>query len=152
MKTAEDILRAKKRELITTPPTTTVLEALTRMRENRIGAILIEENGDIVGIWTERDLMANVIQPGFDATTVTVGERMSADLQSSRWSDSVYKLMDKFLGLRLRHLLIEKGGKYIGLLSSGDVMRAALREKNRELAALNATAGWDYYEEWKHTE
>lgn len=56
--------------------------------------------------------------------------------------------MDKFLGLRLRHLLIDKNGESIGLLSVVDVMRSALQEKTLELEELHTVATWEYYEEW----
>ena len=52
-------------------------------------------------------------------------------------------------GLRIRHLLVEKEGRPIGLLSAGDVMKATLEMKNRELKALNAMVSWDYYEDWR---
>jgi len=58
-------------------------------------------------------------------------------------------LMDQFLGRHLRHLLIKKGGKFIGVLSIGDVMRATLSAKDNELKQLNAMVSWDYYENWK---
>ena len=58
-------------------------------------------------------------------------------------------LKDKFLGLKLRHLLIEKEGKYIGLLSIGDVIKASIQEKDQELKNLNAMVSWEYYENWR---
>ena len=57
--------------------------------------------------------------------------------------------MDKFLGLRVNHVLIERKGKYIGLLSVGDVMKAVIQEKTEELHELNSFMSWEYYEEWK---
>jgi|TARA_B100000809_G_C15051966_1_gene499238 signal-transduction protein with cAMP-binding, CBS, and nucleotidyltransferase domain len=57
--------------------------------------------------------------------------------------------MDKFFGLRLRHLLIEQDGEFIGLLSIGDVVRSALRQRTRELEELQQVANWEYYAEWK---
>ena len=57
--------------------------------------------------------------------------------------------MDKFLGLRLRHLPVEKEGEFIGLLSVGDVLKASLHEKTEELEKLNGMVSWDYYEEWR---
>ena len=57
--------------------------------------------------------------------------------------------MDKFLGRRIRHLLIEENGKYIGMLSGGDVMKCVIHEKDAELKQLNSMVSWDYYEDWK---
>ncbi len=149
MKTAEDIIRTKNRPLVSTPAKTPLLDVIRLMNEQKIGSILVEDNDTIVGIWTERDLLEDVLKPGFAIDRATVGECMSTQLCTSPATDSVYKLMDAFLGLRLRHILIEKEGKYVGILSSGDVMKAALLQKNHELAELNASTSWDYYEEWK---
>jgi hypothetical protein len=47
------------------------------------------------------------------------------------------------------HLLIEQDGEFIGLLSIGDVVRSALRQRTRELEELQQVANWEYYAEWK---
>ena len=75
---------------------------------------------------------------------------MSTPLITCEWNESVYNLMDKFLGCRVRHLPVNKNGTIIGMLSAGDVMKACIREKDQELAQAHATLSWDYYEEWKH--
>jgi hypothetical protein len=54
-----------------------------------------------------------------------------------------------FLGLFVRHLLIEKDDAYIGLLSIGDVLRASLLKKDQQFKDLNAFVSWEYYENWK---
>ena len=68
MKTAEDILANKKRHLITTASNKTIHEALEVMNAHKVGAILLTEAEEhkIVGIWTERDLMRNVMIEGFN--------------------------------------------------------------------------------------
>lgn len=149
MNTAENLVRDKNRDIISVPPNTTIHDALKIMTGNRIGAMLIKNEGRIVGIWTERDLMRNVMVEGFDPKTALIGDYMVTGLQSSPHTDSVYNLMDKFLGLRLRHLLVEKDGAYIGLLSIGDVIKACLLERTSELKELNSMLSWKYYEEWK---
>jgi signal-transduction protein with cAMP-binding, CBS, and nucleotidyltransferase domain len=149
MRTAEEILMNKGMDLVYVDHNTLICDALQVMNENHIGSILVKKDDEIVGIWTERDLMRNCLGEGFDPKKNTVGEFMSTNLQSAKNGANVYELMDKFLGKRLRHLLIEKEGKYIGILSSGDVMRATMFEKGEELKRLNAMVSWDYYENWK---
>ncbi|UCH92502.1 MAG: CBS domain-containing protein [Candidatus Aminicenantes bacterium] len=149
MRTAEEILKHKGIDMISVDHDTPVCEALEVMNEKRIGAILVKQNDDIVGIWTERDLMKDCLGEGFDPKKGKVRDFMSANLQTAKHDANVYELMDKFLGKRMRHLLVEKDGKYIGILSSGDVMRATLSEKDDELKRLNAMVSWDYYENWK---
>lgn len=148
MKTAEEILHKKGNEMFSVPHDTTICAALKVMREKRIGAILVTRDENIIGIWTERDLMINCLKDGFNTKKELVGDHMSPDLQTAKYNESIFGLMDKFLGKRMRHLLIEKGGKFIGILSSGDVIRATLSAKDEELKRLNAIASWEYYEHW----
>jgi len=149
MQTADEILKDKHNVIISVPSETTVLDALKVMNEKKIGAILATEGKKIVGIWTERDLMQDITEEGFDPRRVRIREVMTRELISAPHSDPVYRLLDKFLGLRLRHLLIEKEGEYIGLLSWGDVIKAYLNEKQHELRELNAMVSWEYYENWR---
>ena len=149
METAKDMLGGKPQELITVPLGSTVFDTLKTMNAHRVGAILITRDEQVVGIWTERDLMRNILDVGFDPKKTLIEAYMTQNLIFAPHTDTVYNLMDKFLGLRVRHLLIEKDGKTIGMLSSGDVMKASIQEKDGELKQLNSMVGWDYYENWK---
>jgi CBS domain-containing protein len=149
MKNAEDILNEKGSDIIYADEGITILEALKIMTEKSIGGILVKRDDKIVGIWTERDLMRNTLVEGFDPKTARLGDYMVTDLRFASAKDSVYLLMDKFLGLRIRHLLIEKDGKFIGVLSPGDAIKTILHEKTKELMALNAEHCWEYYEDWQ---
>ena len=149
MKTADDILKEKGTDLICVDENATIADALSVMIENKIGSILVKREGKIVGIWTERDLLRNTLENGFDHKTAIVKDYMSTDLISASAQDSVYLLMDKFLGLRLRHLLIcHEEDSYTGMLSTGDIIKAALNEKSTELKELNKILSWEYYENW----
>jgi signal-transduction protein with cAMP-binding, CBS, and nucleotidyltransferase domain len=149
MRTAEQILEEKGGEMIWVAADSTVEEALKIMVEKNIGAILVKEGEEIVGIWTEHELLSDILTEGFDPKTARIRDFMTTDLQSAPHNATVYQLMDKFLGMRLRHLLIIKEGKYIGLISSGDVTKASLTEKTAELEKLNAMVSWEYYEDWR---
>jgi len=92
--------------------------------------------------------MRNMKIEGFDPEKALIRDYMTKNLISAPVTDTVYNLMDKFLGKRLRHLLIEKDGHYIGILSIGDVIKVTLREKTEELNELKAMVSWDYYEDW----
>ncbi len=151
MTTAEEMVTDKGGDIICVPPSTTIRDALAVMVESRVGAVLVKEKEEIVGIWTERDLMRNTLIDGFDPATARIVDFMVAPIRSAPHTDTVYNLMDKFLGLRLRHLPIERNGHYIGMVSVGDVIKACLREKTRELESLNAVVSWDYYEDWHFT-
>lgn len=148
-RTARDILKEKGGHLVTINADATVFQAVTVMTQNRVGAIVVVEEEKIVGIWTERDLMFRVLEEGFDAKTARLNENMSINLITANVDEPAFKLYDKFLGRRIRHLLIEDGGDIIGLLSVGDVMKASLLEKSEEVNELNHMVSLEYYENWK---
>jgi signal-transduction protein with cAMP-binding, CBS, and nucleotidyltransferase domain len=149
MKTAEDILKSKGGKIISVSADATIRKALDKMLSNNIGSIFIKEKNKIVGVWTERDLVHNVLCPGFSPQESRISDYMTTDLYDAPYTDSIYSLLDKFLGKRLRHLLIKKNDDYIGVLSTGDVMKASLNLKSGELQELNAIVSWEYYENWR---
>jgi len=149
MKTAADIVKGKGSGIVSVAPDETIHEALQVMVENKIGAVLVEKDDKIVGIWTERDLTRNTIEDGFDPGKALVGDHMVANIHSAAHDQTLYQLMDHFLGLRFRHMPVMQDGKCIGILSVGDVMKAVLGEKDQELKELNALVSWDYYENWR---
>ena len=149
MKTAEDIVNDKKREIICIPHDHTIYQAAQKMVENKIGVILVTKNDVIVGIWSEKDLLCDIINPEFDPKTAKIGDYMTTPVRCAPHDARVHKLEEMFLGLFVRHLLVEKAGKYIGLISIGDVTRASLIEKERNFKELNTLVSWEYYENWK---
>lgn len=149
MKTAEEMLQENAREIIYVTADATLHEALQKMVIHNIGAIFIKEDDQIIGVWTERDLMRNMLSPSFNPQHEIISKYMTTGLLSAPHTDTTEDLMDKFLGMRLRHLLIEKDGEFIGMLSSGDVMKASLIEKTKEYEELNFHVSWEYYENWR---
>ena len=148
MKTANNMIQAKGGDMISVPVGTRVIDAIKLMNARKVGAILVTRDDKPVGIWTERDLLRNTLDQAFDPHTTVIDTVMTKTLISAPHTDTVYNLMDKFLGLRVRHLLIEREGQTIGMVSSGDVMKASIQEKDEELKQLNTMVGWDYYENW----
>ena len=149
MKTDGELLTEKKQEMIFVSPDATIHEAVKIMVVNEIGAILIKDGDDIVGIFTERDLLKNAATENFDCKTARIKDFMTKKLQSADYTCNMFQLKDKFLGMHLRHLLITKDEEYIGLLSAGDVARVSLNEKTEELEKLNQLVSWEYYENWR---
>jgi signal-transduction protein with cAMP-binding, CBS, and nucleotidyltransferase domain len=149
MNTAEDIVKDKDRQIVSIAHDETIYTACQIMVENGIGSTLVTKDEEIVGIWTERDLLRNTAEKAFDPKTARVGDYMSSPVHTAPHDTHIYRLAEMFLGLFLRHLIIEKDGQYIGFLSIGDVLRASLLEKDRQFKEINALVGWDYYEDWK---
>ena len=149
METAKNMVEGKGREIVSVPVGTTLFAALEKMNQNKVGSILVTRDEKIIGIWTERDLMQDIIKESFDLKKALIEDYMTTHLISAPHTDTVFNLMDKFLGLRIRHLFIEEDGNIIGLVSGGDVMKCVIHEKDAELKQLNSMVSWDYYEDWK---
>jgi CBS domain-containing protein len=148
MKTAMDILNEKKGDIVWVRPDQSVFDAVCLMAENKIGAILVREGDRYVGIFSERDLLRNTANADFDPKTALVADHMSAPLYCVDHQETFMHLKEKFLGLFVRHLMVEKDGRQIGMLSIGDVMRASLLEQDQQIKELNGITDWEYYEDW----
>ncbi|MBW1642997.1 MAG: PAS domain S-box protein [Deltaproteobacteria bacterium] len=136
MKSAEDIVKEKEKDFIVITADTTIFKALQLMVQNKTGAILVEEKDDIIGIWTERDLMRNILSDGFDPKTARVGDHMVAGKLKAPHTDTVDNLISRLRKINHRYLLIEKEGRYIGLLSPEDINKSDLLEKTKDYERL----------------
>ncbi|MBU0711688.1 CBS domain-containing protein [bacterium] len=145
MKFAEDVLNEKDRPMISVQQDVTLMYALSTMVKNNIGAIVIKDGDRVVGIFTERDLLKQSVKKIVDPEKTMIKDLMTTSLFSAPYNDPIYMLLDKILGKRVRHIFIEKEGKYIGILSAGDVTKACLNERTREMESFS----WDYYENWR---
>jgi CBS domain-containing protein len=148
VKTAGDILAEKNSETVCVSKSQTIHEAIRLMNKSKIGAILVKENDEMIGIWTERDYLRNSDDPEFNSGTATVGDFMTSPLHFAPYDATLTQLEEMFLGLFLRHVPVEKEGQFIGMVSIGDVLRANLLEKDRQIKELNSLASWQYYENW----
>jgi len=136
MKSAEDIVKEKEKDFIVVTTDTTIFKALQMMVQNKTGAVLVEEKDDVVGIWTERDLMQNILSEGFDVKTARIGDYMIAENFSAPHTDTVDDLVSRLRETNHRYLLIEKEGIYIGILSPEDINRSDLLEKTKDYERL----------------
>ena len=109
MKTAADLLKEKIESFTrTVPPDTNMEEAIRTMVEHHIAAMVVEKDGKIVGIWTDRHLLRDVLNPSFDIKTAKIEDYMEKSLPTAPETDTIFQLADKFIGKRVRHLLITK--------------------------------------------
>lgn len=146
---AMDILLEKNHQMIFVDKNTKIVDAVKIMNEMKVGAILIKDGDSFIGIWTERDLLKNVLKPEFNIENSLITDYMTKNLLSAKHDSSIYQLYDIFLGKKIRHLLIEKDEEFIGIISQGDVVKASLNEKTKEIEDLNNILKWEYYENWR---
>lgn len=136
------------RQILFVPPDYTIIQTVEAMTEADVGGCYIKEGGKIVGRWTERHLTRNIVNPEVDIRKTPMRDVMHTILYKAPHDASVYTLFDLYLGNRVRRLLVEKEGEFIGMLYVFDVIQHILKAKNEELKELNSIVSWEYYERW----
>ena len=110
-------------ELVTVAPRATVAEAAAVMSARHVGsAIVLEESGDLTGIFTERDIL-RALASDFDAAAHTVEEWMSRDPATVDAGSSTGVALDRMLEEGFRHLPVLDGGALVGVVSLRDLSR-----------------------------
>ena len=132
-----DVLRTKGAEVVRIRPTETVKAAVEKLAERRIGALLVEDQWmKHVGIFSERDFLKAIAKHGAAALEMTVQELMSAPIITCRPSDRIDAVMATMTTKKIRHLPVMDGGKLLGIISIGDLVKHRLDEKELEASVL----------------
>ena len=103
-------------------------EAAKVMRDKKIGSVAVREGGRVVGIITERDLVARVLAAG-DNGAMPIGEAMRTDLPSVGLDSSETQAAELMRTHYTRHLLVEEKGRVVGIISMRDVIQLMLDDK-----------------------
>ena len=114
----------------------TVLDALKVMAEAHIGAILVTENGKIIGIYTERDYLYKGEIEGHSAKETKLKDVMVSKMITVTNETTVEQCMGLMKQYRIRHLPVVEHDQLIGLVSMRDVMLAAIENKESEIRGL----------------
>ena len=123
------VVERKGTEVHSVAPTATVLEAVLQMNRERIGALLVREGGQVVGIFSERDVLTRVIARDLDPTTTPVTEVMTTSLVTVGPRTTVAEAMAVVTEKRCRHLPVMEGDRLLGLVSIGDLTRWVTRRQ-----------------------
>ncbi|WP_025762831.1 CBS domain-containing protein [Dyadobacter tibetensis] len=124
-----NILEQKKTEPISVNPETTVYEALELMLEKNIGALLVMEQENFVGILTERDYARKVILKGLSSKNVKIGEIMTVNSATVTSDTSIEECMEYMTHKFIRHLPVIDDDKLIGIISIGDVVKYIIEDQ-----------------------
>ncbi|HET9651509.1 MAG TPA: CBS domain-containing protein [Usitatibacter sp.] len=137
MKTVADILRTKPlQEVFSIAPGATIFDALRLMAEKNIGAVLVVEGERIVGIVTERDYARKGVLLGRESSSTPVRELMSSDVMYVRPGHTSEECMALMTDSRVRHLPVMDGGKLVGLLSIGDLVKDIISDQRFTIEQL----------------
>jgi CBS domain-containing protein len=139
------ILKVKGRSVITATPDDTVHSAAKTLAEKRIGAVVvINKQGGIAGIVSERDIVKALAQKGAAALDLKLQAIMTSKVTTCSPEDSEAELMSLMTVNRIRHLPVVEGGKLAGMVSIGDVVKfrmEAIEHEAEEMKLYIAQAG-----------
>jgi CBS domain-containing protein len=120
------------------PRQASVVDAVRIMTARNIGAVPVVEDERLVGIFTERDVMARVVAVGLDPKITPVGDVMSPDLVTADVRDSCDTCLRRMQQARVRHLIVLNEGRLAGILSLRDLLAVDADEKDEAINLLNA--------------
>lgn len=138
MPTAHDILRYKGHTVYSVGPNDTVIAALAIMAEREIGAVLVLDGDELVGILTERDYARKVVLAGRSSRESPVSAIMTTELLWVAPHHSVDECMQLMTERRVRHLPVVDNRRVIGLISIGDLVKATIDEQQFTISQLKS--------------
>ncbi len=136
MHTVNHLLSAKGGQIYSVSPKDSVLRAIEIMAEKHVGALLVMDRGTLLGIISERDYARKVILKDRSSRDTPVGDIMSAPAITVTPEDTVHRCMEIMTEGRFRHLPVVKGGRVVGMLSIGDLVKAVIQEQTEQIKEL----------------
>ena len=132
-----EILENKGEMVLTVGIDESVLDAINLMAQVNIGAVLVQEEDRIAGIFTERDYLQKIALKSLSSKDTRVGDVMTSPVVSADPEDSVQQCMETMTTCRCRHLPVVKNGELLGIVSIGDLVKKMLDVKEAEVEQLN---------------
>ena len=131
------ILSRKGNDIVTLSPDATLGDAVASLARNRIGAIVVT-NGDmgVEGIISERDVVRLIGERGVDVLAEPLAGLMTKAVVTCAPDDTVPQIMERMTRGRFRHVPVVQGGKLVGIIYIGDVVKYRVEEMERESAQL----------------
>ena len=135
----ETILRNKGNWIATIRPDATIADAVNMLHRERIGAIVVSEDGNSVdGILSERDVVMALADAGTDLLFRRVDDIMTRDVITCGPGDTVGELMAEMTSRRIRHFPVVTEGRLCGIVSIGDLVKNRLDEVEFEAQSLRS--------------
>jgi len=116
------VAQAMRKDLKKTTSTTPVRKAAKLMRDDRVGSLLVEKNGEVVGIVTETDIVRRAVAQGSDLSKMTVQSIMTTPIATIESNRTIQDAHDMMGDLGVRHLGVTERGTLVGLVSVRDLL------------------------------
>ena len=134
--TVKDILNRKGNQVYSVHPRETVYDAIKKMADLNIGALMVLDNEKIAGIISERDYRNKVILKGRSSSTTPVNEIMVKQVFCVSSNDNINLCMQLMTEKKIRHLPVLDNGKLGGIISIGDVVKTVIDTQKVEIDGL----------------
>jgi CBS domain-containing protein len=122
MATVRDILAVKGCQVLSIGPEATVLDAAMLMNEHKVGSLIVMSGGNVIGIFTERDILQRVVVSRHDPGQILVQDVMTTELVCCQPHTSLQEARGVLKNRRIRHLpVVDEARKLVGLISIGDL-------------------------------
>ncbi len=121
-----EILQHKGKQVWSVAPQTTAYEALELMAGKNIGALVVLDQGKVVGLFSERDYARKVVLKGKNSRTTTVGDLMTRDVLCVGPDETIENCMALMTGKHTRHLPVLENDRLAGIVSIGDVVKGII--------------------------
>jgi len=129
MQTIRDILKVKGTDVWCVEPDATVFDALRRMAEKEVGALVVTEGAQVVGLISEREYARKVVLQGRTSPTTLVKEIMISPVVYIHRDQAIEECMSLMTEKRTRHLPVIEDGKLVGLISIGDIVKSIIADQ-----------------------
>ena len=136
MSQVKHLLESKGSTIFAVPPDAPVLEAIKRMAEHRVGALLVMRDNELVGVVSERDYARKVILQGRSSSQTAVSEIMTGTPLTVSPETDVFDCMRLCTDSRIRHLPVVQDGKVVGVISIGDLVKAVIDAQAEQIEQL----------------
>jgi len=130
------ILAQKGSAVWSIAPNSMVVDAIQLMADKNVGALPVVDNGQLVGMISERDYTRKVSLKGRSSKDTPVREIMTPELVTVNVTDTVSECMRVMTDNRIRHLPVMEGKKMVGLVSIGDLVRGIISAQTATIEAL----------------
>jgi CBS domain-containing protein len=137
MNQVAEILDEKGHDVLRIEADASVFDAVKRMVEANVGALLVVDGGDVAGIVTERDYLRRVALEGRTDKETPVREIMSSPLVVVTPETSIDECMALMTDRRIRHLPVVEGGEVVGIVSIGDAVKFKSKQQSFEIQFLH---------------
>jgi CBS domain-containing protein len=133
-----DVLRGKGGDVATVGRDTTIDQLIVTLSERNIGAAVVSEQGVVVGIVSERDVVRRLRDRGGDLLSAAVADIMTADVFTCSPDDTVDHLAEVMTERRIRHVPVLQDGRLIGIVSIGDVVKSRISQLETDREQLES--------------